>query len=209
MTYLTVENYEQSVDIRRSEFITIVRHVTSEEEFFSQLNQIRKKYSDATHVCYASVFDSTGNSARFSDDGEPSGTAGAPILDAIKGAGVREVLVAVVRYFGGIKLGAGGLVRAYSSSASDALKNAKKLLCEPTDYYQLKLDFSTAKRATSAITKSGIRIEKTEYSDQVTLTLAVRSGEQITTTIADILGAKPNLEYIESGYSQRPVVENE
>lgn len=208
MTYLTVENCERTVEIRRSEFITIVRHVTSEEELFVELNAIRKKYSDATHVCYASVFDTSGNGARFSDDGEPSGTAGAPILDAIKGAGIREVLVAVVRYFGGIKLGAGGLVRAYSSSASDALKSAKKLICEPTDYYQLVLDFSTAKKVTSAIIKSGIRIENTEYSSVVTLTLAVLSGVEITATLADILGAKPNLTFIKSGYSQRPSMEN-
>ena len=86
MTYLTVENHEKSVEIKRSEFIAIVRRVRSEEELFETLGIIRKKYSDATHVCYGAVFDKTGTQARFSDDGEPGGTAGAQILEAIKGA---------------------------------------------------------------------------------------------------------------------------
>ena len=205
MSYLTVEAYEKSTEIRRSEFIAIVRRVRSEEELFAELAVIRKRYSDATHICYAAVFDKTGSAARFSDDGEPSGTAGAPILEAVKGAGLRETLVAVVRYFGGIKLGAGGLVRAYSSSASDALKEAKRLRCELTDFYELTLDFSTAKRAQSALERKGLKIVGVEYSSAVTLTIKVKAGEELTQTVADIIGAKPNLIKIKTDYSEEEI----
>ena len=83
-------------EIKRSKFIAVVARVRDEEELFSRLGEIRKKYSDATHVCYAAIFDRTGNAARFSDDGEPSGTAGQPILEALKKSGLKETLVAVV-----------------------------------------------------------------------------------------------------------------
>ena len=205
MSYLTVENHEKSTIIRRSEFIAIVRRVKNEEELFAELGVIRKRYFDATHVCYASVFDKTGSSARFSDDGEPGGTAGAPILEAIKGANLKETLVAVVRYFGGVKLGAGGLVRAYSSSASEALKEAKKIKCELTDFYELYLDFSTAKRAQSALERKNLKVVKVEYSSAVTLTLAVKSGEEITQTVADIIGATPNLIKTKTDFSEQKI----
>ena len=203
MSYLTVKAHEKTTEIRKSEFIAIVRRVKSEEELFSALGEIRKKYSDATHICYASVFDKSGNCARFSDDGEPSGTAGAPILDAIKNAGLKETLVAVVRYFGGIKLGAGGLVRAYSSSASEVIKEAEKLTCVLTDFYRLSLDFSSAKRAISAIERKGISVIKTEYSSGVTLTLAVPTGEEIQSEIANILSAKPDIKLVKTDYLEK------
>lgn len=200
MDFTTVKPYSAQTDIRHSTFIAIVERVQSEEQLFAVLKDIRKQYSDATHICYAAIFDKTGNAARFSDDGEPGGTAGAPILEAIKGAGLRETLVAVVRYFGGIKLGAGGLVRAYSSSASDALKAAEKIDMKMTDFYRLKMDFSTAKKATGALARKGYAVVSTEYSDCVTLTLAVPSGAQITADIANILGARPDLSYEKTDY---------
>ena len=101
--------------------------------------------------------------------------------------------MAVVRYFGGVKLGAGGLVRAYSSTASDALKETNIITCALTDFYTLRLDFSTAKKVSSAFERKGIRVISTLYSDAVTLTLAVTAGTEIEREVADILGAKPNL----------------
>lgn len=200
MSYQTVRDYSESQEIRRSEFITHVKRVRSEEELFSALSELRKKYSDATHVCYAAVFDVAGNAARFSDDGEPGGTAGAPILEAIKQSGIKEVLVAVVRYFGGVKLGAGGLVRAYSSSASSALKNAPKLTRTLCDVYALTTDFSKAKKIASTLPKAEINVLSTEYTNNVTFTLAVQSGRKIEPRLAEMLAEKPRLTKLGTDY---------
>ena len=109
-------NITQKV-IEKSKFITTSRHVEGEEEARAFISSVAEKYKDATHNCYAYIADSLGNFPRFSDDGEPQGTAGMPMLEAIKNSGLYETAVVVTRYFGGIKLGAGGLVRAKISRA--------------------------------------------------------------------------------------------
>lgn len=200
VNYQTAGQYCAREEIRRSEFITHVMHVSGEDELFARLSELRKKYSDATHVCYAAVLDASGNAARFSDDGEPSGTAGAPILEAIKQSGVKEVLVAVVRYFGGIKLGAGGLVRAYSSVASSALKAAPRIRRRLCDVYSLKTDFSRAKKISGVLSKTGIVVLNTEYSDCVTLTLAVDADRRIDAELSEMLAEKPRIEKIKTDY---------
>ena len=111
-----------SITIKRSEFITNLIPVTSEHEIEEHLKNLRKKYYDATHNCYAYIL-GTNNEIKYkaSDDGEPSRTAGVPILDSLQKNNLTNCLCVVTRYFGGIKLGAGGLVRAYSESASSAI----------------------------------------------------------------------------------------
>ena len=109
--------------IERSEFLGIAFPVSSEEAFFAELERVQKKYFDATHHCWAFRFFHDGRS-RSSDAGEPSGTAGRPILSAIEGADLCDVAVIVVRWFGGVKLGTGGLSRAYRQTAADALRLA-------------------------------------------------------------------------------------
>ena len=126
-SFLSIENDSCTEQvIERSRFITHVFYVETEEDARQKIDFIRKKYADATHNCYAYVTD-YGNATRSSDDGEPSGTAGVPILEVIRNKKIINVLVVVTRYFGGIKLGAGGLVRAYSGSCRDGLdKSVKK-----------------------------------------------------------------------------------
>ena len=104
--------HESEKVIEKSRFLTYSEHVQSEDEAKAFIARIRKMHSLATHVCYAFIADKAGNLQRFSDDGEPQGTAGIPILEVLKAIKLYETAVAVVRYFGGIKLGAGGLVRA-------------------------------------------------------------------------------------------------
>lgn len=118
--------------VEKSRFITYAAHTEGEEAARAFVASVRAEHPLATHVCYAFVADKIGNLQRFSDDGEPSGTAGMPILDVIKKQKLFETSVAVVRYFGGIKLGAGGLVRAYTAGAVQTLSSAEKrefLLC--------------------------------------------------------------------------------
>jgi uncharacterized YigZ family protein len=112
--------------IERSEFLGIAFRVTSEEEFFAELERVQKRYFDATHHCWAFRLFTDGRS-RSSDAGEPSGTAGKPILAAIEGAALHDVGVIVVRWYGGVKLGTGGLSRAYRDTAAETLRDTKLL----------------------------------------------------------------------------------
>ena len=133
--YVTVKDYQGETVIKKSRFITFVYGIKDGVDAEEKLAFLRKKYYDSTHVCYAYVADETGNEMRYSDDGEPSGTAGQPILDALKKSGLKKTLVAVVRYFGGTLLGAGGLVRAYSSCCSESLSSAEKIKYSYVDIY--------------------------------------------------------------------------
>ena len=108
---------------KKSRFIATVRLVESEEEALSCLEALRKKYWDARHNCFVYIIGENQETVRCSDDGEPSGTAGRPMLDVVQGAGLRNVLVVVTRYFGGTLLGTGGLVRAYSQAVQEGLAN--------------------------------------------------------------------------------------
>lgn len=111
-------------EILRSRFLGFCKPIDGEQDALNFLSGLRAEYKDATHVCYAYIADDKGNVIRFSDDGEPQGTAGIPILETIKNKNLRCAVVAVVRYFGGIKLGAGGLVRAYAKCAANAIEKA-------------------------------------------------------------------------------------
>ena len=112
-------NVINTIEIKKSKFITYLIKLDNVEEVEIKLNEIKKEYKDATHYCYAYIIQ---NKEKASDNGEPSGTAGVPILNVLKKNNLSNILCVVIRYFGGIKLGAGGLVRAYSNSCSEAIK---------------------------------------------------------------------------------------
>lgn len=114
------KNIEQTYIINKSKFITKLFKIETEDEAINILDKLKKEYKDATHICYGYI---VGNIKRMSDDGEPSGTAGMPILNVLENNDLNYILAVVIRYFGGIKLGAGGLVRAYSNSVSETIKD--------------------------------------------------------------------------------------
>ena len=132
------KSYENTLIITKSEFITHIYRVDSVLEAEIILDDTRKKYWDATHNCYAYIIGEGGEIQKCSDDGEPSKTAGAPMLDVLKKQGITNILAIVTRYFGGTLLGAGGLVRAYSQSVSECLKGVK--------FYDTKYQFIERKR---------------------------------------------------------------
>lgn len=119
--YTIKNDIENEIIINKSRFICFYYKVYNEQDALSHIHEIKKKYKDASHYCHSYIID---NIKRFNDDGEPGGTAGLPILNVLENNKLNYVLCIVVRYFGGIKLGAGGLVRAYSKSASECLKTA-------------------------------------------------------------------------------------
>ena len=203
--FITCSPYAEETEIRRSRFISVVFRVQSEEEVFLRLNELRKKYAGATHICYGAIFDTLGNCARFSDDGEPSGTAGQPILEALKASGLKQTLIAVVRFFGGVKLGAGGLVRAYSSTASSALKNAPKIKATLCDIYRFEVDFTLNKRAPSYFEKKGISVVSVSYGARVIYLLALNANAEIYDALREFVAGEPVLEKIETNYIERQI----
>lgn len=158
--------------IKRSRFITTLMPISDENEFESKLFDIRKKYSDATHNCYACVINETATMLKFGDDGEPQGTAGMPMLEVLKKRNVFKTLAVVTRYFGGIKLGAGGLVGAYSESVALALDAADVRYYKQSIIAETVIGYTSERQAVDTICRNGKIINK-EYSNNVHLKFAL------------------------------------
>ena len=158
---------------KRSIFIGHAKHITSEDEAMEFIKAKKKEYSDATHNCWAYLLKG-GIVARYSDDGEPQGTAGVPMLEAIRKSGVEDCVVVVTRYFGGILLGAGGLVRAYSHGTSVALAAAKVVTYEKYTEMQLDCSYSEYQKYSVILPTFGAIIDDTDFSDKVVIRFAVK-----------------------------------
>ena len=169
--------HESEKVIEKSRFITYSTHVESEEEAREFIAKIRSQHSLATHVCYAFISDKTGNLQRFSDDGEPQGTAGVPILEVLKAKKLYETAVAVVRYFGGIKLGAGGLVRAYTQGCVIALNAAQVCEMHPTETWMFEVAYPLWDKVQHTLKSLPVRMENTEFTTAVAFELSVKSED--------------------------------
>ena len=169
--------HESEKIIEKSRFITYSAHVESEEEAREFVGKIRSQHSLATHVCYAFVADKTGNLQRFSDDGEPQGTAGVPMLEVLKAKKLYETAVAVVRYFGGIKLGAGGLVRAYSSSVAENLDGADIRVLEMCAERTIEVDYTGIDGIQKYISSHTCSLLSTDYGAAVRFLVAVKKAQ--------------------------------
>ena len=134
------EYYSHTVVIERSQFICYLRKTLDEDSAKDFIQEIRKKHYDATHVCTAYLI--SNNIQKSNDDGEPSGTAGIPMLTTLKNMNMIDICACVVRYFGGIKLGAGGLIRAYSNSVSEAINNAPKVIMKKFKFYEVTFPYN-------------------------------------------------------------------
>lgn len=178
-----------TIIIEKSRFICYMKRIESEEEYREYLSVIRKKHYDATHVCSAMICD---NIQRSSDDGEPAGTAGAPILNALKMNDLNRMCALVVRYFGGIKLGAGGLIRAYSSAVSECIKKA--VIVEEYSYplYELRLSYETANRIEHYLRKNAI-IDDISYDEDVCFVFALDDEKKLETIKEYTKGLEPEL----------------
>lgn len=167
--------------IEKSRFIATLQRADSVEEAVEFVARMRKKYYDATHNCYAYVVD---GAVKFSDDGEPGGTAGLPMYEVLRRQGLNRVCVVVTRYFGGIKLGAGGLVRAYGGAVADVLGATPRLNYVWCTRAKVVVDYSLfqpVKRAVAAYCK----VQDVCYDDKVTLTILCKC--ESSTTISDIV----------------------
>ena len=190
--YITIK-HEASAEFeeKRSIFIGYAKPVKSEDEAAEFIKEIKNKHKDATHNVFGYTM-KKGVVARYSDDGEPQGTAGMPVLDVIRKSGVDDACVVVTRYFGGTLLGAGGLVRAYSQAAKIALEAAEIVTFEPYTELSIPCSYSDYQKISAELPKYGAIIDGTEYSDSIMLKIAVRSEitEQISSKISEISAGK-------------------
>lgn len=176
-TYLTVltETTTEYVE-KRSRFIATLRHCETEAEASAFLEEMRSKYWDATHNCYAYSV-SEGKLCRFSDDGEPHGTAGKPMLDVIEGSAIKNIAVVVTRYFGGVLLGTGGLVRAYSKSVQDVLANAEVYKMVPSAVLEIVCDYPNHQKLVNLLIGCGCEINDTVFAENVTVEFSLPESE--------------------------------
>lgn len=189
--YKTVSEQSQSLLIeKKSKFIANVKPVDNEEDAIAFLNEMRSKYSDASHNVYAYVIDEN-NIFRYSDDGEPSGTAGMPVLDAIRKSGIVDVIVVVTRYFGGTLLGTGGLVHTYGASAKQGLAASGIVTRQLCDILSVKVDYSLLGKMQHEINERGYLLTDTIYEDLVTFIIScpINDTERVLEDITNITNA--------------------
>ncbi|MGN1104614.1 MAG: YigZ family protein [Candidatus Coproplasma sp.] len=178
--------------IEKSRFIATSCHVEGEEEAKAFIEEIRKTYRDATHNCYAYIADDKGNFMRFSDDGEPQGTAGMPMLEVIKANNLKQTAVVVTRYFGGIKLGAGGLVRAYSGAVAENVAQAKRVCYQPCTQSEYIADYPATDTLLRYFSENDCSVVDTKYSDRVLFIVSVKTEnvESFNSTLINKLNGR-------------------
>lgn len=186
-TFLTIKEKEYTAELveKKSKFIAKIVKVASEEEAMSVLKSIKKEHRDARHNVFA--YRIANASERFSDDGEPSGTAGVPLLDILRGEKLQNVLVVVTRYFGGILLGTGGLVKAYSGATKDAIAKAEKVEMKLCNEYSVEIDYNYHNILLHYFKEDLIIVRDTEYTNNICLSIVVESnrGEAVMARIIE------------------------
>lgn len=195
--YTTVARASRAeITEKRSRFIATVVPVKTEEEATKKLNEIKKEYADARHNVYAYNIREN-NAARYSDDGEPAQTAGLPVMDLIKKTGMTDVLVVVTRYFGGILLGTGGLVHAYTKAAKEGLIAAGPVNMMLSKEVFIKCDYTLLGKIQSHILAKGFKSGEPEYSDAVLISVFVpeEEAEKFASEMIDLSNGRAEIKF--------------
>ena len=178
-SYKTIEKAtEARTEVRRSLFIVSVSPAATAEDADAFVASVRARYPDATHNCYAYIAGVENPSVRFSDDGEPGGTAGQPMLEVLKKRGLTAVAVVVTRYFGGIKLGAGGLVSAYTDSVVSGIDAAGTVTMTERSLVEVRAGYQEFSRADSALIRLGAERMSADYGEDVRAVYAVKADAE-------------------------------
>ena len=164
--------------VQKSRFLGHAAPVVSQEDALTFLETRRKTHRDANHNCYAYIIGQNAGIMRYSDDGEPGGTAGMPIIEVMKARGVVDAVVVITRYFGGVLLGAGGLVRAYAHTCALALDAARVCEMHPTHRWIFEVPYSLWDRVRHGLTALPVRMETTDFAIGVTFTLLVKAQDE-------------------------------
>lgn len=199
---ILLEGGEGEIVEKKSRFIATVRCVKSEEEAQLFIEEMKKKYWDAKHNCSAYVIGRRGELTRCSDDGEPSQTAGRPMLEVLLGSGIRNIAVVVTRYFGGVLLGTGGLVRAYTQAVQEGLKNCKVGTERFGIRYDLYTDYNNVGKILYILSERGLSQEEAEYTENVRIRvlIAEAAADELCKTVTEATGGKTEITEVDRTY---------
>ncbi|WP_077307498.1 YigZ family protein [Terribacillus halophilus] len=207
-TYFTVKTEgAHEIVIQKSRFIGHVKRVETEEEAIAFVQKIKKEHKDATHNCSAYMIGEHDLIQKASDDGEPSGTAGVPILEVLKKKGLKDTAVVVTRYFGGIKLGAGGLIRAYSGSASQSIDTIGVVERQLMQLAEIHIDYTLLGKVENDLRQSAYTLQNIDYADRVILHAAMESGQEqeFEAYITDLTNAQAEIKFGGQEYVEKDV----
>jgi uncharacterized YigZ family protein len=206
--YYTVKGYgENEIIIEKSRFICYINRATTEEEAIQFIQQIKKKHWDATHNCSAYIIGEHDQIQKANDDGEPSGTAGVPMLEVLKKKGLKDTVAVVTRYFGGIKLGAGGLVRAYGKSVSEGLKAAGIVERRLVRVMHVVIDYTWLGKVENELRSSVYTIKDIHYLENVELEIFVDEEKKQTFIewMMELTNGRAEIREGETGYLEQQI----
>ena len=194
-------------EISKSRFLTYLKHVENERDAHEFINSIKKKHFDARHNCSAYIIGERSEIQKSSDDGEPSGTAGSPMLEVLKKNELSDIVVVVTRYFGGIKLGAGGLIRAYGKSVTLGLEVSQIVKKSIFNCYQLEINYDLLGMLENYLHQNEIRIQDKVYTDKVIFTILLPQNLTDSTLkdIINLTAGRCNIHELEPIYLNIPV----
>lgn len=197
-----IENYNTIVGefsnttvIERSKFICYLKGVENEEQAKDFISQVKKLNSLANHNCYAYIADEKGLIMKFSDDGEPQGTAGLPMLEVLKNKRLFKTVAVVTRYFGGIKLGTGGLTRAYGGAVSSCLGVAKSIVMQSSISCSIISDYENYSKLLKLLNTQDIYVQNTDFGDKIVVNFVVKPTflDNLNKDLADLYKGRPQL----------------
>lgn len=201
--YKTIKQYgEGEIIEKKSRFLGKIKKVETEEEALEFIESIKKQYWDARHNCFAYIIGTKGETVRCSDDGEPSGTAGKPMLEVLQNQELRNVVAVVTRYFGGVLLGTGGLVRAYTQATQEALKEAQVATMTPMSVITVQTDYNAIGKIKYVLAQEETPILDEEYAADVIVTMAVplSQKEYMIKKLTEVTNGRAVMEEIEQTF---------
>ena len=201
--YFTItDETENTIVIERSKFICNIKPINDESEARTFIEEIRKRHSLANHCCYAYIADDKGLVQKFSDAGEPQGTAGLPMLEVLKNKKIYKVVAVVTRYFGGIKLGTGGLTRAYGGSVNECLSNAEIVNMQESVIMSVSPDYEGYSRLLKLLSNPNLAIIETEFDNVVKVKFAVKKDfvDSFNIMLLDTFNGKLNAKILYSDF---------
>ncbi|GGA18652.1 YigZ family protein [Psychrobacillus lasiicapitis] len=201
--YHTVKGYgESEVLIQKSRFLTYVNRAETEQDAQDFINNIKQLHRDATHNCSAYIIGEHDNVQKANDDGEPSGTAGVPMLEVLKKQGLKDTVVVVTRYFGGIKLGGGGLIRAYGKATTEGIAAAKVVERKLHHLMKVQVDYTWLGKVENEVRNSSYPLKEINYADSVEFLVYTKANEEMTFTnwIIEMTNGQAKIEVIEKEF---------
>ncbi|WP_419961319.1 YigZ family protein [Psychrobacillus sp. BM2] len=201
--YHTVQGYgESEIIIQKSRFITYVNRAETEEQAQDFINNIKEKHKSANHNCSAYIIGEHDNIQKANDDGEPSGTAGVPMLEVLKKQGLQDTVVVVTRYFGGIKLGGGGLIRAYGKATTEGIDAAKVVERKLHHLLKVSIDYTWLGKVENEVRNSVYPLKEINYAELVEVLVFTKANEEaiFINWMAEITNGQAKIELVEKEF---------